>query len=58
MFADLMKEVNTAKKQQVAGKSVNVNPTATITNKQKQKETDDIEDMLAGLWSAPPIHVN
>jgi len=50
MFADLMKEVNTDKKKQIAGKNVNVNPTVQISNKQKQ-ESDDIEDMLANLWS-------
>jgi len=48
MFADLMKEVNTDKKKQIAGKNVNVNPTVQISNKQKQ-ESDDIEDMLANL---------
>jgi hypothetical protein len=48
MFADLMKEVSNDKKKQIAGKNVNVNPTVQV-NKQKQKETDDIEDMLANL---------
>ena len=50
MFADLMNEVNTNKKQQIAGKNVNVNPTQMNTQKQVKKE-DDIEDMLANLWS-------
>lgn len=49
MFADLMKEVKNDKQKQIAGKNVNVNPTVQITNKQKQKESDDIEDMLANL---------
>ena len=41
MFNDLMKEVNTAKKQQIAGKNVNVNPTAQISQKQAQKKEAD-----------------
>jgi hypothetical protein len=50
MFNDLMKEVNTAKKQQIAGKNVNVNPTVTVAQKQtNKKEADEIEDMLANL---------
>lgn len=43
-----MNEVNTNKKQQIAGKNVNVNPTQMNTQKQVKKE-DDIEDMLANL---------
>ena len=58
MFADLMNEVKNDKQKQIAGKNVNVNPTVQIANKQKQKESDDIEDMLANLWSAHPMHIN
>lgn len=48
MFNDLMKEVNTAKKKEIAGKNVNVN--ANVNAKQTvKKEQDDIEDMLANL---------
>ena len=54
MFNDLLKEVNTAKKKEIAGKNVNVNANvnSNVTVKQTaKKEQDDIEDMLANLWS-------
>lgn len=45
-----MKEVNTNKKQQIAGKNVNVAAQSTLNNKNVQKkEADEIEDMLANL---------
>lgn len=47
MFNDLMKEVNTAKKKEIAGKNVNVNANANVH--QTVKKEDDIEDMLANL---------
>lgn len=40
MFNDLMKEVNTKKKQEIAGKTVNVNANVNITAKQQKKEQD------------------
>ncbi len=50
MFNDLLKEVNDKKKQQIAGKNVQVNPVINATSKQAQKkEQDEIEDMLANL---------
>lgn len=52
MFNDLLKEVNTAKKKEIAGKNVNVNANvnSNVTVKQTaKKEQDDIEDMLANL---------
>lgn len=58
MFNDLMKEVNTNKKQQIAGKNVNVNAQSTYNNKNVQKkEADEIEDMLANLWSVRSMHI-
>ena len=50
MFNDLMKEVNTKKKEQISGKNVGVNVQAQGTVKQTaKKEVDDVEDMLANL---------
>ena len=48
MFNDLMKEVNTKKKEQISGKNVNVQAATTVKQTQK-KEVDDVEDMLANL---------
>lgn len=51
MFSDLMKEVSTAKKKEVAGKNVNLDPTIHVAQQKApvKKEADEIEDMLANL---------
>jgi len=55
MFKELMGEVNRDKKKQIEGnKGVNVNVAASSTAKnfQKKQQNDEIEDMLANLWSS------
>ena len=53
MFNELLNEVKQDNKKKIeAGKNVNVNVGPAQTNKHvAKKEVDDIEDMLADLWS-------
>lgn len=60
MFNELMNEVKKDKQKNVeAKKNVNVNvEVGTNKNVNKKAEVDDIEDMLANLWSIIIIQFN